>query len=116
LSTVLWAVLAALINASVGNIRSLSAAVKLDPGKLQRRQASGLSALISLGLVFAVIGVGAALLFWARWSENPWLPVPFLVTFSSIAFAIYIKGLRRVDAVALRSRETLIENLVKVSN
>jgi ABC-2 type transport system permease protein len=115
LSTILWAILASLLNAAVGNLRSLTSPVKMDPGKMQRRQASGLSALISLGLTLVAIAIGGGLLTWSAFAEIPWLPIPFLAVLA-IAAAIFYRGvLNRVDQVALNNRETLIEALCKTS-
>jgi ABC-2 type transport system permease protein len=113
--TILWAILAALLNAAVGNRRSLSAPVKLDPGKMQRRQASGLSALISLGLILITIAVGAGLIIGSTFLGKPWLPIPVLAVLAAAALAFYLHGLKSVDQAAYDNRETMIEALCKNS-
>lgn len=115
LSTLAWLLLAVLVNATVGNMRSLTAPKKVDPSKLSRKQASQLSALLSLGLMLAVGAVGGGLIVISRLTGLPWLPVPILLAFAAGAFALYLAGLNRVEALALNHRETLIEELSKIS-
>lgn len=115
LSTLSWLVFAVLINATIGNMRSITAPKKVDPSKLSRKQASQLSALLSLGIMLVIGAFGAGLIFLARNLALPWLPVPILLALALGAFALYITGLSRLDALALTHRETLIEELSKVS-
>ncbi len=114
LSVLCWAVFATLINVTVGNLRSITAPKKVDPAKISRRQASQLSALLALAIMLVVIGLGAAILFFSRAEHLPWLPIPIFAVFSSGAFALYWAMLARVDALAAKHRETLIEELSKV--
>ncbi len=115
LSTLCWLIFAVLVNATIGNMRSITAPKKIDPSKMSRKQASQLSALISLGLMLAIGGLGAGLIAISRGMGLPWLPVPILLAFAAGAFALYTAGLNRIDAMALAHRETLIEELSKVS-
>ena len=114
-STMCWVVFASLVNATIGNMRSITAPKKIDPSKVSRRQASQLSALMCVGIMLAVAAVGAALIGFAKFADLPWLPVPVLLVFALGAFALYVTGLNRVDGLARRHRETLIEELSKTS-
>ncbi len=115
LSTLIWLLFAVLANATLGNMRSVTTPKKLDPNKLSRKQASQLSALMSLGLILLIGTLGAGLILLARFLALPWLPVPILLALAAGAFALYSAGLNRVDALALNHRETLLEELTKVS-
>ncbi len=109
-----WAAFATLVNVTVGNARSITSPKKIDPAKVSRRQASQLSALVALMLMLAVIGLGALVLFGARYVHLEWLPIPIFGVLAVVAFAVYWTMLGRVDTLAERHRETLIEELSKV--
>jgi len=115
LSTVLWAVFACLANATIGNMRSITAPKKMDPSKLSRKQASQLSALISVGLMLVIGGIGFGLIALSQFLDIPWLPIPILLALAVGAFALYAAGLAGIDNMALSRRETLIEELSKAS-
>lgn len=115
LSTLAWLIFAVLANAALGNMRSVTAPKKVDPSKLSRKQTSQLSALISVGLTLAAGTLGAGLIALARFLGLPWLPLAVLLPLAAGAFALYTAGLQRLDALALNHRETLIEELSKVS-
>ncbi len=113
--TICWAIFAALVNVTVGNMRSITAPKKLDPSKMSRKQASQLSGLISLGLMLVAGGVGFGLIALARLLNLPWLPIVIFLIFDFGALALYAASLSRLDAMVLSHRETLLEELTKVS-
>ena len=113
LSTVCWAVFAILVNATVGNMRSITAPKKIDPSKISRKQASQLSALMCFGIMAVLAGVGAATIGLSTYIGKPWLPIPILLALAIGAFALYSAGLNRSDSIALNHRESLIEELCK---
>ena len=115
ISTVCWVVFACLVNATVGNMRSIIAPKKIDPSKISRKQASQLSALLCIGIMLVVGALGGGLMAAARFVDMPWLPIPILVALAFGAFALYITGLNNVDGLALRHREDLVEELCKTS-
>lgn len=112
-STLLWVVFAALINITVGNLRSLSAPKRIDPAKISRKQASQLSALLALALMLGAAAVGAGLLLLARSLAITWLPIPIFILLDAAALAIYLRTLQSIDTTALKHRETLIQELSK---
>ena len=112
--TLCWVVLAALVNATIGNMRSITAPKKIDPGKLARRQASPLSALLSVGVILALAVTGYGVLTLAHVAAIPWLPVPVLLALALLALPFYLTGLRHLDVLALNHRETLIDALSKL--
>jgi ABC-2 type transport system permease protein len=114
-TTLCWVVFACLTNTTIGNIRSVVAPKKMDPSKISRRQASQLSALLCIGIMLAIAGVGAGLVALSKFLAIPWLPVPILLALAIGAFALYLAGLNGIDTMALSRRETLIEELSKAS-
>lgn len=115
LTTLAWVVFAALLNATVGNLRSITTPKKMDPGKLSRRQASQMSALLAVALTLLAAAAGFGLLLLGGWMNRPWLPAACLVLLAAAAAAVYLFGLDRVDQLALRCRETMLEELTKTA-
>ncbi len=115
-ATVLWLLFATFTNAAIGNIRSITTPKQVDPNKVARRQASQLSALMSLGIMLVASGLGAGLIVLGNFLGLPWLPIPILLACAIAAFAFYFSGLNRIDPLVSSHRETLIEELCKVSS
>lgn len=115
ISTTCWVVLACLVNATVGNMRSIIAPKKIDPSKISRKQASQLSALMCVGIMVVLGAMGAGIIFLGQFLNLAWLPIPILVALAFGAFALYITGLNNVDQLALAHRESLVEELSKAS-
>jgi ABC-2 type transport system permease protein len=115
ISTVLWVALASLINATIGNMRSIIAPKKIDPSKISRKQASQLSALMCIGIMLAVGALGAGIMVLGQYLDMRWLPIPILATLAFGAFILYMAGLNSMDRLALNHRESLIEELSKAS-
>jgi ABC-2 type transport system permease protein len=114
-ATILWVIFASLVNVTLGNRRSITAPKKMDPAKLSRKQASQFSALLSLGVITVLALIGAGLLLLGNWIHKPWLPVPVLFLLAGGACFLYWSSLGTLDALALRNRETMIEELCKPS-
>lgn len=115
LSTLCWITFATLVNITVGNIRSLTTPKKIDVGKLARKQASQMSALISIGLMLVAAALGFGLIMLGKSVGHPWLPVPIFAALAIAALVLYLAGLDRIDAIALSNREILIEELQKAT-
>ncbi len=113
IGTLGWLLFASLVNVTLGNRRSITSPKKMDPSKLARRQASQLSALISVGLMLTLALIGFALLALAAWLHQPWLPAPIFAVLAIAAFFIYRRSLQGIDTLAASHRETLIEELCK---
>jgi hypothetical protein len=96
-------------------MRSITSPKKVDPAKLSRRQGSQLSALICMGVVLVAGAIGAGAVALGHFTEIPWLPIPILLLFDLGAFALYRAGLDRIDAMVLNNRDSLLEELTKVS-
>ena len=114
-ATLAWLPFAVFLNLAAGNIRSITAPKKMDPGKLSRKQASQLSALLSVLLVLVVSAIGAGGIFLGLYLGILWLPSLVLLALGIAAFAVYTAGLSRLDTLARNNRENLIEELTKAS-
>ena len=110
-----WLVFAVLVNVTVGNIRSIIAPKKMDPGKLSRKQASQFSALMSFGILFLLAVLGFGMIVLGEHLNLPWLPIPVFLTLAIAAAIVYVLGLNHLDALSLKHRETMIEELCKAS-
>jgi ABC-2 type transport system permease protein len=115
IGTLCWLVFAVLVNITVGNMRSVIAPKKMDPGKLQRRQTSQLSGLLAVGLVAVVGAVGFGVMTLGKWLEMPWLPIPIFLALAGGALALYMAGLSHLDKLVAANRESMIEELCKAS-
>lgn len=112
--TLLWFVFVLFANLSFGNFRSVSSPVKVDMGKIQRRQGqSQTSVLIVLGVLFGSLIVGFALLWGFRYLGYIWAAPAVLLVMAVAAILGYARSLGRIEEVALGNRDVLIEVLGK---
>ena len=114
-ATLLWVATTLLVSLTVGNRRSLSAPKKIDLNRATRRQASGLSALIGIGIFFAAITVAAMLAVAGYFLHLLWTLVPIFAVLAAAAFWLYWRSLHKLDRFALAHREQLFEELCKAS-
>jgi ABC-2 type transport system permease protein len=115
IATLCWLVFAVLVNITVGNMRSVIAPKKMDPGKLQRRQTSQLSGLLAVLLVAVVGGIGFGVMVLCKWLGMAWLPIPVFLGLGGGAVVLYLAGLDRLDSLVAKHRESMIEELCKAS-
>jgi ABC-2 type transport system permease protein len=114
-ATLLWAAFALLLNLSIGNLRSLLAPMRFELGKVRRAPVAKGGVLISLGVIFATIGVGLAVMFTCRHFDHPWLAVPIFLGLDVAAGLAYLTVLGRVDTIAADHREDLVEALTRAA-
>jgi ABC-2 type transport system permease protein len=113
IATLAGLLFAAPVNFSAGNLLSLYAPKKLDYSKFGRQRPSQMTALISLGVQFVVIGLGGAAFWLARYYGNFWIATGLLLGLAAIAFVPYSVILNRMDGLALQRRETLVAELCR---
>jgi ABC-2 type transport system permease protein len=111
IATLTGLLFAAPVNFSAGNLLSLYAPKKLDYSKFGRQRPSQMTALISLGVQFVVIGLGAAAFWLARSYGNSWIATSVLLGLAAIALSAYVSILNRIDGLAMQRRETLVAEL-----
>ena len=111
IATLTGLLFAAPVNFSAGNLLSLYAPKKLDYSKFGRQRPSQMTALISLGVQFVVIGLGAAAFWLARSYGNSWIATGVLLGLAAISLSAYVSILNRIDGLAMQRRETLVAEL-----
>ena len=113
IGSLFWAGATLLVAITVGNYRSLNTPKRIDPGRTAQKQASPLSALLSMGILLVAAGVGWSVMTLASSFHMTWvLPVAMLLLLVAAA-AVYWNNLQRMDAYALVHRESLFEELSK---
>ncbi len=113
LFALLWALGTLLLNTTLGNLRSISAPKRVNPGKTINRAQSPVSAYIAMGILLSCAGLGFGCAVLGTWLHRPWLPSAIMLAFAAAAAVVYSKGLEGIDAYALDRRDTLFEELGK---
>jgi len=112
--TALWFAFVLLTNLSLGNFRSIQSPMKVDMGKVQRRQgASQVSVLIVLAGLFGSLLTGFVLLWVCRYLGHIWAAPAALLVLAVAALLLYLRTLNRIGRVALENRDVLVEVLGK---
>ncbi len=101
------------VNFAGGNLFSLYSPKKVDYGTFGRQKASQLTVLASFGVQLLIFGLGATAVFVARIYGNLWLATPAFLVLAVFGITAYLLVLGRVDAIALKQRETLVTELGK---
>ena len=113
-TAILWAIATLLFSTTLGNRRSITAPKKILVARMGAgKQASTLSALISIGLLIGSAGIAAGLLLLAHFIEILWLPLPVFAVLAVIAVFVYERSLRSIDTFTLAHRDELFEVLCK---
>ena len=113
LASVLWAIGTIAINLILGNRRSLSNPRKIDLQKMARRQASQVSAFISMGVLIVSSGLAAGLYALCFWFHQMGALVPLFAIFAAVCIGLYLQSLNSMDRYALDHREELFAELCK---
>jgi ABC-2 type transport system permease protein len=113
LATVTGVFFALMVNLTVGNLLSVYSPKKIDLGALGRQRTSQVTALASLGIQAAVLGLCAGALLVARAYQHIWLAAVIFLALAAIAAVFYSLVLNRIDAIALRRREAMITELCR---
>ncbi len=109
----LWAAGTLLLNTTLGNLRSVSAPKKVNPGRSINRTQSQISAWIAIGILAGSAGLGAGLQLLAIYFHQRWLALAIILLFAVAAVVVYDQGLRGIEAYALDRRDSLFEELGK---
>jgi ABC-2 type transport system permease protein len=113
IATLCWLFFTVLVNAAVGNLRSLIAPKKIDLSKISRKQASQMSILMAMGIIFGCIGMGFGIFVFANHFGRPWLMIPIFMTLAVLGLLFYLQVLSCVETIAFRHREHISEELTK---
>ena len=113
LLTLAGVLFAAPANLAVGDLMSLYAPKKIDLARFGRQRASGLTALASLGTQAVTLGLAAITFFLARQFANVWFAAFMYLLYAAATITIYAVVLRKVDAIAIQRRESLVSELCR---
>jgi len=100
-----------LVTLSAGNFMSLYSPKKIDYAVFGRQRASGATAFASIGIQAAVLGLCALGLMVGRAYGRIWIATLIFLFLTAIATVVYATVLNRVDAAALKRRESIIAEL-----
>jgi ABC-2 type transport system permease protein len=113
-AAVLTAVLfAAPMDLSIGNLLSLYSPKKFDYSTFGRQRAPGLTVLASFGVQAFTIAIGVVAYLIAKHYGSLWVATAIFAVLAVASLALYRIMLGRVDQIALRKRESLIEIIAK---
>jgi ABC-2 type transport system permease protein len=111
--TLLWAIAALLIGLTFGNLRSISAPKRIEFTRAAGKQASSVSALMSMAVLLILATFGAGLFVAARLLHATWVLLPAFTALALLGVVVYLIGLRGVERYAQNHREELFAELSK---
>jgi ABC-2 type transport system permease protein len=111
--TLLWAAATFLIGLTIGNLRSVSAPKRIEFARTAGKQASPVSAFMSIGILLGLAGLGAGLISAARFLHVTWALVPAFAALLAAAIVVYVFGLKQIERYTLEHREELFTELSK---
>ncbi len=111
--TAAWYLFAAPINFSAGDLLSLYSPKRVDYATFGRQRASGATVFASLGVQFAMTGIGVGVIVLALHFATLWAAVLAFLALSLPTVAGYLLLLSRIDRIALKRREVLASELCR---
>jgi ABC-2 type transport system permease protein len=112
-ATVAGLLFAAPLNFTAGNLLSIYAPRKRDFSTFGRQNVSQTTVLASLAVQIVIVGVGAVAFTIARLYKDLWFAVLIFLPLAAISLPLYVMVLRRLDAIAVERRETLLAELCR---
>lgn len=113
LATFTGVLFALLVSFTAGNLLSVYTPKKIELGTLGRQRASGVTALASIGIQAAVLGLCALGLMLARAAHHIWIAAVVFAVLAAIAAVVYFVVLDRMDALVLKRREVMLTELCR---
>jgi ABC-2 type transport system permease protein len=104
---------AAPLNFAAGNLLSLYSPKKRDFSTFGRQSVSQTTVLASFGMQIVIVGLGGAAFVIARIYGNLWIAVFLFLILAALSIPVYVMILRRLDAIAVERRETLLAELCR---
>lgn len=101
------------LNFAAGNLLSLYSPKKRDFSTFGRQTVSQTTVLASFGMQIVIVGVGAVAFVIARLYQNLWIAALLFLALAAITIPVYVVTLRRLDAIAIERRETLLAELCR---
>lgn len=112
-ATTAWLLFALPIQLAAGNLLSLLMPYRINLGRLAKQKGSQLSALVSMGIQAAVLGVGVGVCTLCEYAYSLWAAVPVFVVLAAAAVLAWLRVLDKVDTMAAVRREALMSVLVR---
>ncbi len=109
----LWAIGTLLLNTALGNLRSVSAPKKVNPGRTLNKAQSAVSGYIAVGILAGCVALGFGCELLALYLHREWVGIGLMAGFAAAGVVIYAQGLNGIEAYALERRDTLFEELGK---
>lgn len=113
--SLLWAAGALLVGMTIGNVRSITAPMRVDFTRAATKQAAPVNAFLSMGVLLAFAALGWVLYFVGETLHLRWLLVPAFAVIAGAGLLVYVFGLRRVEQIAMDHRESMYGVLSKQS-
>jgi hypothetical protein len=112
-ATIAGLLFAAPLNFAAGNVLSLYSPKKRDFSTFGRQSVSQTTVLASFGMQIVIVVAGIAVFMVARLYQNLWIAALLFLALAGVSIPLYILVLRRLDAIAVERRETLLGELCR---
>lgn len=113
LFAVLWAIGTLLLNTTLGNLRSVSAPKKVNPGRTMNKTQSAVSSYIAIGILAGCVSLGFGCELLAIYLQRAWVGLLLMLAFAIAGLVVYAQGLNGIELYAMQRRDTLFEELGK---
>jgi len=113
LTTLVGVIFAALVTFIVGNLLSLYAPKKIDWAAFGKQRAAAVTGIALLGVQAGVLGLAAIAALVAAYFHQTWIATLLLLLLAAAALRGYSYALSRIDAIAMRRRESMIAELCR---
>ena len=108
-----WLLFALPVHLAVGNLFSLNMPYRMNLGRMTRQRGSQGSALLSMLIQAAVLGIGAGTFALCSYLGDIWLAIPVFLLLAAGATVAWTRVLGNIDRIANQRRETLIATLAR---
>lgn len=112
-ATIAWLLFALPVHLAAGDLFSLAMPYRMNLGRITRQRGSQASALLSMLIQLAVLGIGAGIVALCSFFHRLWLAVPIFLVLACGAIIAWLRVLNNVDKMAARRRESLLATLVR---
>ncbi|HET6205941.1 MAG TPA: hypothetical protein VFD98_03980 [Terracidiphilus sp.] len=108
-----WLLFALPVHLAAGNLFSLKMPYRMNLGRISRQRGSQASALFSMLIQIAVLGIGAGTFMLCSYLGDVWLAVPVFLLLAAAAAVAWMRVLGNIDRIANQTRERLIATLAR---
>jgi ABC-2 type transport system permease protein len=108
-----WLLFALPVHLAAGNLFSLNMPYRMNLGRMTRQRGSQASALLSMLIQAAVLGIGAGTFVLCAHFGDIWLAIPVFLLLAAGATVAWVRVLGNIDRIANQRREMLIATLAR---